>query len=90
MNGSSMQILFVDAAYASKAMGRGSVSGGLVMRGSGCVSWFSRTQKCVTLSTTETEYVAMTYILKGVLFLRQVWRLILPEVGMTCIPVFEE
>ena len=36
-----------------------SVSGGLVMRGGACVSWFSRTQKRVTLSTTEAEYVAL-------------------------------
>ena len=59
-----------------------------------CVSWFSRTQKCVTLSTTEAAYVALADValpdvLKEVLFLRHVWRLMLPDVGVTCIPVFE-
>ena len=60
------------------------------MCGGGCVSWFSRTQKCVTLSTTEAEYVALAEVVKEVLFLRKVWRFMLPEVGMPCIPVFED
>ncbi|CAB1102304.1 unnamed protein product [Ectocarpus sp. CCAP 1310/34] len=55
----------------------------------GCVTWFSRTQKCVTLSTTEAEYVAIADVLNEVLFLRQLWRFMLPDAGMPCIPVFE-
>ena len=83
--------MFVDfGIYASKAADRRSVSGGLVMCGGACVSWFSRTQKCVTLSTTEAEYVALADVMKEVLFLRQVWRFMLPDVGMPCIPVFED
>ncbi|CAB1112594.1 unnamed protein product [Ectocarpus sp. CCAP 1310/34] len=90
VTGMSMQV-FVDADYASKAAGRRSVSGGLVMCGCVCVTWFSRTQKCVTLSTTEAEYVAIADALKEVLFLRQVlWRFMLPDAGMPCIPVFED
>ncbi|CAB1102712.1 unnamed protein product [Ectocarpus sp. CCAP 1310/34] len=80
VTGMSMQV-FVDADYASKATDRRSVSGGLVMCGGGCVTWFSRTQKCVTLSTTEAEYVAIADVLKEVLFLRQVWRFMLPDAG---------
>ena len=60
------------------------------MCGGGCVSWFSRTQKCVTLSTIKAEYVAMAEVLKEVMFSRHVWRFMLPEVGMPCIPVFED
>lgn len=51
---------YADADYESKATKRRSVLPGLVMCGGGCVSWFSRTQECVALSTSETEYVAMT------------------------------
>ena len=87
--GLSLQV-FSDADYASKATDRRSVSGGLIMCGGGCVSWFSRTQKCVTLSTAEAEYVAITDVFKEVLFLRQVWRFMLPEMVMPCIPVFED
>ena len=81
---------FTDADYASKAADRRSVSGGAIMCGGGCVSWFSRTQKCVTLSTTEAEYVAMGDVVKEVLFVRHVWRFMLPEVGMPVIPVYED
>ncbi|CAB1109720.1 unnamed protein product [Ectocarpus sp. CCAP 1310/34] len=87
--GLSMEVL-ADADYASKAADRRSVSGGLVMCGGGCIPWFSRTQKCVTLSTTEAEYVSFADVMKEVLFLRQVWRFMLPEAGMPCIPVFED
>ncbi|CAB1106667.1 unnamed protein product [Ectocarpus sp. CCAP 1310/34] len=83
--------VFADADYARKAADRRSVSEGLVMWGGGCISWLSRTQKCVTLSTTEAEYVSLADVMKKeVLFLRKVWRFMLPEAGMPCIPVFED
>ena len=78
------------ADYASKATDRTSVSRGLVMSGGASVSWFSRTQKCVTFPRTEAKYVALADVIIEVLFLRQVWRFMLPEVGMPCIPVFED
>ncbi|CAB1105338.1 unnamed protein product [Ectocarpus sp. CCAP 1310/34] len=87
--GLSMEV-FADADYASKAADKRSVSGGLVICWGGCVSWFSRTQKCVPLSTTEAEHVSLADVMKEVLFLRQVWRLMLPEAGMPFIPVFED
>jgi len=83
-------VSFADADYASKATDRRSVSGGVVMCAGGGVSWYSKTQKCVTLSTTQAEYVAMSDVAKEILFLRQVWRFMLPRVGMPCIPLFED
>ena len=58
---------YVDADYAHKAEDRRSVSGVAVCCGGTLVPWFSRTQKCVTLSTTEAEYVAMANGVKGAL-----------------------
>ena len=46
---------FADADYASKATDRRSVSGGAILCGGASVCWFSRTQKRVTLSTSEAE-----------------------------------
>ena len=54
------------------------------------VCWFSRTQKCVTLSTTEAEYVALTDTIKEAMFMRYVWSYIFPGFGETCITVFED
>ena len=53
--------------------------------------WFSRTQKCVTFSTSEADYVGLGDALKDLLFLRQVWRfMMIPGKGMPCFPVFED
>ena len=51
--------VFVDSDFASRATDRRPVSGGVVMCAGACVSFFSRAQKSVTLSSTEAEYVAM-------------------------------
>ena len=63
--GSGLELVAdADADYASKATDMRSVSGGAVMCAGACVCWFSRTQKCVTLSTTEAEYVALADTIK--------------------------
>lgn len=70
-----------------KATDERSVSGGVVMFGSS-VTWCSRTQKCVAISTTEAEYVAIACVMKEVevLFLRQDWRFSLLGAGLPCSP----
>ena len=82
--------MFAYADYASKATDRRSVSGGLIRCGGASVCWFSRTQKCVTLSTSEEEYVAPGDAVKELLFLRQVWCFIMLTKAMPYFPVFED
>ena len=89
LSGISLEV-FADADYASKATDMRSVSGGLITCEGASVCWFSRTQKCVTRSTSEAEYVALGDAVKELLFLRQVWRFILPIMVMPCSPVFED
>ena len=64
------RVFFADADYASEATDRRSVSGGAIMCGGVFVCWFSRTQKCGTLSTSEAEYVALGDAVKELLFSR--------------------
>ena len=84
--------VFADADYASRATDRrpDSVSGGAIMCAGACVCWFSRTQKCITLSTYEAEYVALSDAVEELLFLRHVCRFIIPGKGMPSFPVFED
>ena len=89
MSGILLEV-FADADYASKATDRRSVSGELITCGGASVCWFSRTQKCVTPSTSEAEYVALGDAVKELLFLRQVWRFMLPSKVMPYFPVFED
>ena len=82
--------VFADADYASKATYRRSISGEVLMCGGAGVCWFSRTKNCVTLSTSKAEYVALGDAAKELLFLRQIWRFMLPSKVMPCFPVFED
>ena len=87
--GSGLKLVaYADADHARKTADRRSVSGGAVMCAGACVCWLSRTQKCVTLSTTEAEYVALADTIKEVILLRCVWSFILPGLGSACITVF--
>ena len=77
--------VFANADYASKATDRWSVSGGAIVCGGASVCRFSRTQKCVTLSTSEAEYVAVGDTVTELLFLSQVWRfMLLPSKAVPC------
>ena len=51
--------MYVDADYANKDNDRRSVSGVAATVGRTVVNASSTTQHCVTLSTSEAEYVAM-------------------------------
>ena len=51
---------------------------------------FYRTQKSVTLSTSEEEYAALRDAEKELLFLRQIWRFMLASKVIPCFTVFED
>ena len=55
-----------------------------------CACWFSRTQKCVILSTTEAAYAALAYTIEGVMSIRHVWMFIFAGFGATCMTFFED
>ena len=65
-------VVYTDSDFASKEEGRRSVSGVAVMYAGAAVAWFSRAQRCVTTSTTESEYIAMGDGAREGLFVHQV------------------
>ena len=71
--------MYTDANYAEKADDRRSVSGVAVTVGNSTVSWSSSTQKIVTLSTTEAEYVALEDGFKEGLLVKAVLSFIVPS-----------
>ena len=81
---------YSDADYADKANDRRSVSGTVITLGGAAVSWASSTQRCVTLSTTEAEYVALGEGVKEALFTGAVLSFICPELSGSCVRVFED
>jgi hypothetical protein len=63
---------FVDADGASQEHRR-AISGYVFMMDGGAVSWSSKKQELVTLSTTEAEYVAQTHAAKEAVWLRRLF-----------------
>jgi hypothetical protein len=61
---------YVDADFAGDHDTRRSTTGYVYTLGSTAVSWVSRLQKLVTLSTTEAEYVAVTEAAKEMIWLK--------------------
>ena len=83
--------LFADVDYAERCNHRRSVSGAAVILGDTAVSNSSTTQHCVTLSTSEVEYVAMVYGAKSVFAIKRLcWTLfshISVVVRITCMRI---
>ena len=71
--GSSEPVLvaYTDADMAGDVDNRKSISGYLITYAGGAVSWQSKLQKCVALSTTETEFIAATEASKELLWLKK-------------------
>lgn len=82
--------VFVYSDFASRETGRRPVSGAVVMCAGGAVSFLSRTQKSVTLSSCEAEYVAMGDGLEEAIYSRYVWSLIFPVDRVGCTVVNED
>ena len=81
--------MYVDADYANKDNDRRSVSGIVVMVGGTVVNASSTKQPCVTLSTSEAEYVAMAQGAKTALFRKAVMDFLQPELAHETIDLFE-
>jgi hypothetical protein len=80
---------YSDADWASQGH-RHSISGFAIFHGCGVVSWSSKKQPIVTLSSTESEYVALTHVVKDLLWHRKLHNELSPffDSITTPIPLF--
>ena len=67
-SGSTSLLGYSDADHATDKDDRKSFSGTLIMYGNAPITWKSQKQKCVTLSTMESELVALTTTITELLF----------------------
>ena len=65
---------YADADYAGDIDTRRSTSGMVVKMGTGAISWASKLQPVVTLSTTEAEYISATSAAQEILWLRNLFQ----------------
>ena len=84
--------LYVDSGFASRDTNRRSVAGDVVMCAGACVSFFSRTQRSVTLPSSDAEYVALAAGITetSCCFLRYIWSFTLPDRDVGCTLVKED
>ena len=69
---------YTDADMARDIDTRKSTSGYVLTFAGGAVSWQSRLQRCIALSTTEAEYIAATEVCKEMLWMKE----FLQELGL--------
>ncbi|CAM8971492.1 unnamed protein product [Rhodiola kirilowii] len=82
----SKLIGFTDSDYAGDVNDRKSTSGFVFMMGSGAVSWSSKKQQIVSLSTTEAEFIAGASCACQAVWLRRILgELKFPQVEATAI-----
>jgi len=72
---------YSDADFASDTTTRRSVSGILLKYSGGAIVWVSRRQDCVSLSTTEAEYIASSEAAKDTIWLTRLFNEISPLKG---------
>jgi hypothetical protein len=84
--------LFSDASFASDPDSRRSVSGYVSYVGGGPVSWKSKVQSTVALSTCESEYIALCAAAQEAVHLKSLFSELVPVVngGGTTVVVFED
>lgn len=60
---------------------RKAISGNAFLINGGAVSWFSKSQEIISLSTTESEYIAATHAAKEAIWLRQLLSQLFGPIG---------
>ena len=80
---------YTDSGFGACLNTKRSVSGAVLMLAKGAISWHSRMQEVTASGTSETQYVALSEVVKEVIFLRQVQEFMEPSMRVGAVNVFE-
>ncbi|GBL78726.1 Retrovirus-related Pol polyprotein from transposon TNT 1-94 [Araneus ventricosus] len=81
---------YADADWASDITDRKSYSGCVLKFADGAISWESKKQHCVALSSTEAEYIALSECAKEIVYLRRFLNELYESVDETPTVVFSD
>ncbi|XP_037825713.1 secreted RxLR effector protein 161-like [Lucilia sericata] len=79
-DGNNELIAYSDADWANDVDERKSITGYVVILQSGAISWSSKKQQRVALSSTEEEYMAMSAVTQEVVCLRELFYELVPDI----------
>ena len=80
---------YTDSNFGACLDTRRLVSGAVLILAKGAISWHSRMQNVTASGISEAEYVALSEVVKEVIFLRQVQRFMEPSMRVGAVNVFE-
>ena len=81
---------YTDPDFGACLDTRRSISGAVLMLAKGAMSWRSRIQEVAASGTSEAEYVALSEVIKEVLFLRQMQEFMESFIKVGAVNVFED
>ena len=82
--------VYMDLNFGACLDTRRSVWGAVLMLAKGAISWQSKMQEVTASGTSEAEYVALSEVVKEVIFLRQVQEFMEPSMRVGAMNVFED
>ena len=82
--------VYTDSDFGACLDTRRSFSGAVLMLAKGAISWHSRMQEVTASGTSEAEYVALSEVVKEILFFRQVQEFMEPSIKVGAVNVFED
>lgn len=89
---------YTDASWAENSKDRKSNSGYVIFLYGGIINWSCRKQNCVSLSSTEAEYVALAELCQEIIWIKELLKdfdiqlpspIILKEDNQSCLKIIE-
>lgn len=81
---------YSDADWANDPDTRKSVTGAIFVTNGGAISWLSKRQRTVALSTVEAEYIALSTACQEALWLKELQRELNPEMEKRPIQIYSD
>jgi hypothetical protein len=87
---SSNLTAYVDADFANDSVDYKSITGYLVFFQESLISWSSKKQRTVTLSTTESEFIALTDVARELLWMQPIYVFLGSNKIQECTIIYED